>query len=174
MLLNVIFLFKYIFAQFQSFYATNSQIAAAGLNINKRGLTDKIKLADAAKDKKQINEHDNSGDVRQRRRLLQVENKKMTNAFESLKTKWDYDGNSIVHDLITIADYYRFALSQFLKYPLTFGHSTVSAQEDATLLILHFLKLPIEDGIEHWGACRLTKYEREKLSVLIGRRIVER
>eukprot|EP01036_Dinobryon_divergens_P022389 gene22389-30640_t len=98
----------------------------------------------------------------------------MTNAFESLKTKWDYDGNSIVHDLITIADYYRFALSQFLKYPLTFGHSTVSAQEDATLLILHFLKLPIEDGIEHWGACRLTKYEREKLSVLIGRRIVER
>ena len=157
-------------------FILSNQIAAAGVNnvLIKRLLTDKINLADAIKDEKQANEHAIIKDVRQKKRLLQVENKKMSSAFETLKNKWDYDGNSIVHDLITIADYYRFALSQFLKYPLTFGHSTVSAQEDASLLILHFLKLPLEDGIEHWGACRLTKYEREKLSVLIGRRIVER
>ena len=151
-----------------------SQIIAARANCAQRLFTGKGSLTDATQDGKQSNEHDIIRDARQRKKILQGENKKMSNAFETLKNKWDYDGNSIVHDLITIADYYRFALSQFLKYPLAFGHSTVSAQEDASLLILLYLKLPIEDGIEHWGACRLTKYEREKLSTLIGRRIIER
>mmetsp|Transcript_1140 Transcript_1140/g.1888 ORF Transcript_1140/g.1888 Transcript_1140/m.1888 type:complete len:437 (+) Transcript_1140:76-1386(+) len=91
-----------------------------------------------------------------------------------IDVKTDINKNTIITDLITIADYYRFALTQFRSFPLSYGHSTVSAQEDAAFLILQSLKLPVEDGIEHWGACRLVRYERELLVNFIERRVKDR
>jgi len=84
------------------------------------------------------------------------------------------DKSIIIQDLITVADYYRFALTQFLSVPLSYGHSTVSAQDDASFLILQSLKLPVEEGIEQWGPCRLVKHEREQLVSFIERRVKER
>lgn len=85
-----------------------------------------------------------------------------------------FDPTTIKHDLMTIADYFRFATTQFSHFPLAFGHSTISAEEDAALLLLHYLKLPIEEGLDHWASCRLDRHEREGLIALIKRRIVER
>ena len=75
-----------------------SQIIAARANGAQRLFTGKGSLTDATQDGKQSNEHDIIRDARQRKKILQGENKKMSNAFETLKNKWDYDGNSIVHD----------------------------------------------------------------------------
>lgn len=76
-------------------------------------------------------------------------------------------------DLHTIRDYLRWALSQFQRAGLVYGHGTDNAYDDALQLILHVLHLPydIEPAMLD---CRLTRREREMLVVNLSTRIEQR
>lgn len=77
------------------------------------------------------------------------------------------------NDLLTIRDYLRWAISRFNEAALYFGHGTDNALDEAYALILHTLHLP-HDTHPSLLEARLTKAEREQLSALIHRRVVER
>ncbi|MCP4598219.1 50S ribosomal protein L3 N(5)-glutamine methyltransferase [Neptuniibacter sp.] len=81
--------------------------------------------------------------------------------------------NSVINQLHSLRDYIRYAMSQFGKHQVYFGHGTDNAWDEATQLVLAAVNLPwnvnpaVLDG-------RLT--DTEKLTVLeyISQRAVER
>ncbi len=72
--------------------------------------------------------------------------------------------------LHTIRDLLRFAVSQFNKAGLFFGHGSMSAYDEAAYLILHTLHLPL-DQLEPFLDARLTDIERKQVLSLIKRRV---
>jgi ribosomal protein L3 glutamine methyltransferase len=76
-------------------------------------------------------------------------------------------------ELLTLRDYFRFAVSRFNAAGLTYGHGTTNAVDETAFLILEALKLPIDD-INPWLDARLTRPERERLVELIEARIQTR
>lgn len=83
------------------------------------------------------------------------------------------DTRAAASQLSTIRDYLRWAMTGFRAAGLVHGHGSTSALDEAAYLILESLKLPIDD-INPWLDARLLDSEREKLSELIGRRIITR
>jgi ribosomal protein L3 glutamine methyltransferase len=77
-------------------------------------------------------------------------------------------------NLQTIFDIYRFAVSQFHKFDVEYGHSTTNAYEDASFLIQHELALPIQEKLQNWSQARLCEDEKDHLLQLIKRRCLER
>jgi ribosomal protein L3 glutamine methyltransferase len=77
------------------------------------------------------------------------------------------------HELATLRDWLRYAVSRFNQAELAFGHGTASAWDEAAYLLLHALHLPL-DRLEPFLDATLTQPERVTLHELLGRRIDER
>ncbi|MBU1211430.1 MAG: 50S ribosomal protein L3 N(5)-glutamine methyltransferase [Alphaproteobacteria bacterium] len=77
------------------------------------------------------------------------------------------------HELTTVRDFLRYAVSQFTAAELVFGHGTTRALDEAAFLILATLKLPIEE-VDPWLEAKLTAPEREQVADIIARRIETR
>jgi ribosomal protein L3 glutamine methyltransferase len=78
-----------------------------------------------------------------------------------------------VHELATLRDWLRWAVSRFNEAHLTFGHGTTNAYDEAAYLLLHALHLPLE-RLEPFLDARLAQGERAKLAQLFAQRIDER
>jgi ribosomal protein L3 glutamine methyltransferase len=78
-----------------------------------------------------------------------------------------------VHDLETLRDWLRFAVTRFGERGIAFGHGTTNAYDEAAYLLLHALHLPL-DRLEPFLDARLTHAERVQLAALLDRRIEER
>ncbi|MCB2113944.1 MAG: 50S ribosomal protein L3 N(5)-glutamine methyltransferase [Parvularculaceae bacterium] len=76
-------------------------------------------------------------------------------------------------DLTTVRDFFRYAVSEFTRAELSFGHGAVNAIDEAAFIVLESLALPIDD-INPWLDARLTGDERVRLADLIRERIEAR
>ena len=77
------------------------------------------------------------------------------------------------HDLRTLRDFLRYAVSRFREAGIAYGHGTNDAMDEAAFLLLWGLHLPI-DRMDPFADARLTQPEREKLLGLIEARISTR
>ncbi len=75
--------------------------------------------------------------------------------------------------LHTIRDLLRFAVSQFNKAGLHFGHGSATAYDEAAYLILKTLYLPL-DQLEPFLDARLTDSECKQVLDMIERRVTDR
>ena len=80
---------------------------------------------------------------------------------------------TVAHDLVTLRDWLRFAVTRFGEARLAFGHGTDNAYDEAAYLLLHALSLPL-DHLEPFLDARLTQAERAHLDQLFARRIDQR
>jgi ribosomal protein L3 glutamine methyltransferase len=78
-----------------------------------------------------------------------------------------------VHELATLRDWLRWAVSRFGEAGLRFGHGTTNAYDEAAYLLLHGLHLPL-DRLEPFLDAHLTQAERTQLAHLFSRRIDDR
>lgn len=78
-----------------------------------------------------------------------------------------------VHELETLRDWLRYAVTRFGEAGLHFGHGTVNAYDEATYLLLHALHLPL-DRLEPFLDARLTQTERQHVAHVFTRRIEDR
>jgi ribosomal protein L3 glutamine methyltransferase len=81
--------------------------------------------------------------------------------------------SALTQELETVRDWLRYAVSEFTRAGLFFGHGTASAYDEAAYLILHTVHLPL-DRLEPFLDARLTHAERERLLDVLDRRINER
>ena len=77
------------------------------------------------------------------------------------------------HQLHTIRDWLRYAVSRFEEAGVFFGHGTQNSYDEAVWLIMAALHLP-QDTLENFFDAVLTEPERRKLARLIERRVTER
>eukprot|EP01040_Poterioochromonas_malhamensis_P006922 gene6922-7468_t len=84
------------------------------------------------------------------------------------------NNKQLIQELTTILDIYRFAVTEFTKAGLSYGHTTTTPWQDASFLLLHELALPFQDPIVKWGPAKLTYEERKHLLQLIEKRIKTR
>eukprot|EP01039_Chlorochromonas_danica_P000318 gene318-341_t len=78
------------------------------------------------------------------------------------------------HELKTIFDLYRYAVTAFSKAGLQSVQSGSSSIEDASFLLLHELALPLTDPIDQWGKATLLASERDHLLSIIDQRVQQR
>lgn len=78
-----------------------------------------------------------------------------------------------VEELQSVRDLLRWALSQFSRHELSFGHGSDNAWDEAAYLLLHSLNLPL-DQLEPFLDCRTTASERQRFTHLIQQRCEER
>lgn len=81
--------------------------------------------------------------------------------------------STAVHDLITLRDWLRYAVTRFGEAQLAFGHGTTNAYDEAAYLLLHALHLPL-DRLEPFFDARLTAAERAQVAQVLERRIDQR
>ncbi len=74
---------------------------------------------------------------------------------------------------LTIRDLLRYAVSQFKREKLFFGHGSDNAYDEAVYLILHTLSLPL-DRLEPFLDARLLPNEIRDVMDIIERRVTER
>lgn len=72
--------------------------------------------------------------------------------------------------LFTVRDFFRFAVTAFVRAKLHFGHGATTAVDEAAFLVLEALSLPIDD-INPWLEARLTEDERTRMLSLINERV---
>jgi ribosomal protein L3 glutamine methyltransferase len=77
------------------------------------------------------------------------------------------------HELATVRDWLRYAVSRFNEAGLAFGHGTTNAYDEAAYLVLHALHLPL-DRLEPFLDATLTQPERLGLAEVLARRVDER
>ncbi|MBY0577224.1 MAG: 50S ribosomal protein L3 N(5)-glutamine methyltransferase [Gallionellaceae bacterium] len=77
------------------------------------------------------------------------------------------------HNLFTLRDCLRFAVSRFNQAGLFFGHGSSDAYDEAAYLILHTLHLPL-DRLEPFLDANLTDSERAEVLNIIQRRVEQR
>ena len=75
--------------------------------------------------------------------------------------------------LVTLEDFFRFAVRRFREAPLAYGHGTTSATDEAAFLLLEALRLPIHH-IDPWLDYEPTPAERARLLTVIDARIALR
>jgi ribosomal protein L3 glutamine methyltransferase len=75
--------------------------------------------------------------------------------------------------LITLNDFFRFAVRRFKAARLAYGHGTTNAVDEAAFMMLEALRLPIH-AIEPWLDLEPTAAERARLLTLIDARIALR
>jgi ribosomal protein L3 glutamine methyltransferase len=80
---------------------------------------------------------------------------------------------SCPHELETVGDWWRFAVSSLNRADAAFGQGTASAEQDAAFLILGTLSLPLA-SFDSMQAYRLTQAEREYLFRQLSTRVVEK
>ena len=72
--------------------------------------------------------------------------------------------------LVTLGDFFRFAIRRFRAARLAYGHGTLNAVDEAAFLVLEALRLPIHN-IDPWLDLRPTAAERARLLTLIDARV---
>ncbi len=72
--------------------------------------------------------------------------------------------------LVTLSDFFRFAVRRFKAARLAYGHGTTNAVDEAAFMMLEALHLPIHT-IEPWLDLKPTAAERAKLLTLIEARV---
>jgi hypothetical protein len=77
------------------------------------------------------------------------------------------------HDLETVRDWLRYAVSRFGEAKLAFGHGTTNAYDEAAYLVLHALHLPL-GRLDPFLDARLTQSERMQVAQILDRRIERR
>jgi ribosomal protein L3 glutamine methyltransferase len=77
------------------------------------------------------------------------------------------------HQLHTIRDWLRYAVSRFEESGIFFGHGTHNSYDEAVWLIMSALHLP-HDTLNNFFDAVITEAERRHLAQLIERRTVER
>ena len=75
--------------------------------------------------------------------------------------------------LITLGDFFRFAVRRFRAARLAYGHGTTNAVDEAAFLVLEALRLPIHT-LDPWLALEPTTAERARLLTLIDARVALR
>lgn len=80
---------------------------------------------------------------------------------------------NITQDLVTVRDWLRYSVSRFEEAGIFYGHGTDNAYDEAAWLVLASLHLP-HDTLENFLDARLVSAEREKLALLVERRVTER
>ena len=80
---------------------------------------------------------------------------------------------TLAHDLETLRDWLRYAVSRFNEAKLAFGHGTTNAYDEAAYLLLHALHLPL-DNLDPFLDARLTQAERAQVAQLLDRRVAQR
>ena len=83
-----------------------------------------------------------------------------------------HQSTEITEQLHTVADYIRFAASEFNRADLYFGHGHDNAWDEAITLMMFSLALP-DQLTEHVMQCRLTHDEKIQALEIIHRRITE-
>ncbi|MFC4261228.1 50S ribosomal protein L3 N(5)-glutamine methyltransferase [Marinobacter lacisalsi] len=78
-----------------------------------------------------------------------------------------------IDDLITVRDYLRYAASRFSEAGLYFGHGTDNVWDEAVLLVMRSVNLPLENNTLFLDA-RLIRDERQLILERIDRRVHER
>jgi ribosomal protein L3 glutamine methyltransferase len=76
-------------------------------------------------------------------------------------------------ELQTVRDWVRYAVSRFNAAELIYGHGTANALDEAAFLVLHTLKLPI-DQLDPWLDAKLLMPERIALRAIVENRISTR
>jgi ribosomal protein L3 glutamine methyltransferase len=79
----------------------------------------------------------------------------------------------IMQQLFTVRDYVRWAMTQFQRTGIYFGHGTDNAYDEALVLILHTLHLP-HDCVAQVLDARLTPVEREQILIALEARYQKR
>lgn len=79
----------------------------------------------------------------------------------------------IIQELVTLRDYWRYAISRFHAAELAYGHGTGNAGDDAAFLLLDSLDLPI-DTLNPFLDARLLPHERKLLAERIEARVTTR
>jgi ribosomal protein L3 glutamine methyltransferase len=79
----------------------------------------------------------------------------------------------VPHELETLRDWLRYAVSRFNQAGLAFGHGSASAYDEAAYLMLHTLHLPL-DRLEPFLDAKLSTAERAELAEVLARRVDER
>src|SRR6476660_1008419 len=72
--------------------------------------------------------------------------------------------------LVTLDDFFRFAVRRFRAARLAYGHGTTNAVDEAAFLMLEAQRLPLHT-IEPWLDLKPTQPERAKLLTLIDARV---
>jgi ribosomal protein L3 glutamine methyltransferase len=83
------------------------------------------------------------------------------------------DITALTTELVTLRDYWRYAISRFNAANLSFGHGTTTASDDAAFLLLDTLDLPI-DALDPFLDARLLPAERRLLVERIEARVTTR
>ena len=81
--------------------------------------------------------------------------------------------DDITNELVTLRDYWRYAISRFNAANLSYGHGTTTAGDDAAFLLLDSLELPI-DALDPFLDARLLPEERRMLAARIETRVTTR
>ena len=81
--------------------------------------------------------------------------------------------DDITNELVTLRDYWRYAISRFNAAELSYGHGTTTAGDDAAFLLLDSLDLPI-DALDPFLDARLLPGERRLLAERIEARVSTR
>ena len=81
--------------------------------------------------------------------------------------------DDITTELVTLRDYWRYAISRFNAAELSYGHGTTTASDDAAFLLLDTLDLPI-DALDPFLDARLLPAERRLLAERIETRVTTR
>jgi ribosomal protein L3 glutamine methyltransferase len=81
--------------------------------------------------------------------------------------------DSLLQVLTTVRDYIRWGASRFSEHSLAFGHGTDNAIDEAAVLVMHALHLPIDMPNAYLDA-RLTSEERHAVVDLLRTRFKER
>ena len=72
--------------------------------------------------------------------------------------------------LVTLGEFFRFAVRRFKAAKLAYGHGTTNAVDEAAFMMLEALKLPIHT-IDPWLDLKPTPAERARLLTLIDARV---
>jgi ribosomal protein L3 glutamine methyltransferase len=75
--------------------------------------------------------------------------------------------------LLTLSDFFRFAVRRFRAARLAYGHGTTNAVDEAAFLVLEALRLPIHT-LDPWLDLKPTAAERARLLTLIDARVALR
>ncbi len=81
--------------------------------------------------------------------------------------------DDIARELLTLRDFWRYAISRFNAAELSYGHGTTTAVDDAAFLLLDSLDLPI-DTLDPFLDARLLAPERKLLAERIEARVSTR
>ncbi len=92
---------------------------------------------------------------------------------DQFSSEADIDTDTAVRDLVSVRDVVRFAVTQFERAQLFYGHGTDNAFDEAMALVLQWLRLPFEQAGLLLDA-RLLERERAELLEVIRQRCVER